>query len=267
MAETKKAALQGDGERGASEDVLRGNGGHPDLSVSRNTDQAALVAEINAEHAEAVKHADKAIEHAKRAGALLLEVKATLEHGAFLPWVDANLNVSRRQCQRYMRAAEGKRMTARAIKNDTVSHFADGSNWLPANDEEMLSLHLEPHEGTVLGEDDTLQRGTVYPVLHVQMAPDDPPHYDVVLLEGDRINFTKKPVLHWAFLANLVMIAGGRPIQGGGNIPMFDPLYDTSDGHRRIGTLPWERSDGCRGFVRFLIDIKMFGRPLGVHYE
>ena len=233
--------------------------GYPEATPKPPADQAALIQEINAEHAEAVKHADLAIEHARRAGALLLEVKATLDHGAFLPWIDENVNVSRRQAQRYMRAAQGKPTTARAIKNDTVSHFADGANWLPASDHEMLSLSLEPFQGSVMDIDGSVQRGTVYPILHVQMAPDDYPHYDVVLLEDYRMSFTNKPILHWAAMANVVMFAGGRPISGGGNVPLFDPLHDTSDGHRRMGALDWTRTNEFRGFVRYLIELTSGG--------
>ena len=50
----------------------------------------ATAAEINREHNLAVGFAAKAVEHARRAGELLLQVKASLPHGAFLPWVEAN---------------------------------------------------------------------------------------------------------------------------------------------------------------------------------
>ena len=88
----------------------------------------SLAAEIAVEHEAAQRYAGKAIEHAKRAGELLEQVKERLPHGEFLPWIDNNLDVSRRQAQRYMRAAKGKPMTPRQIKNDTVSHLP---KWLP----------------------------------------------------------------------------------------------------------------------------------------
>lgn len=83
-----------------------------------------IAAQINREHELANHHADQAIEHARRAGALLLQVKAELPHGAFLPWVAAHVHVSPRQAQRYMGAALGKPLPVRVIaKCDTVSHL------------------------------------------------------------------------------------------------------------------------------------------------
>lgn len=81
--------------------------------------------EINAEHALALHHADAAIEHARRIGLLLIEVKSTLAHGEFTPWLTANVAFSTRQAQRYMAAAAGKPLPVRKMasmpKNDTVS--------------------------------------------------------------------------------------------------------------------------------------------------
>ena len=48
-------------------------------------------AQIQAHHDAAHAAADKAIEHAKQAGALLLEVKAALPHGEFAKWVEVHL--------------------------------------------------------------------------------------------------------------------------------------------------------------------------------
>lgn len=82
---------------------------------------------INLEHSNALKHADCAISHAKRAGELLLEAKKHLPHGQFAEWILANVTVSPRQAQRYMAAALGKPTPIRAItqkaKNDTVSYL------------------------------------------------------------------------------------------------------------------------------------------------
>lgn len=79
-------------------------------------------AEINRLHDLAGQHAALAVEHAKRAGSLLLEVKAQLPHGEFLPWVRANVRVTPRQAQRYIAAAQGKE-PAPKLKSDTMSHL------------------------------------------------------------------------------------------------------------------------------------------------
>ena len=84
---------------------------------------ADLAAVINAEHTEAIKHAAHAIDHARHAGALLLQVKEKLPHGQFLRWLALRCTVSARQAQRYISAAQGKPLPVRAIKCDTVSHL------------------------------------------------------------------------------------------------------------------------------------------------
>lgn len=82
----------------------------------------ARAQQIQAHHDAAHAAADKAIEHAKEAGRLLLEVKASLPHGDFSKWVSEHLTVGQRQAQRYMAAAEGR--TPRLPgKSDTVSYL------------------------------------------------------------------------------------------------------------------------------------------------
>ncbi len=97
----------------------------PGLVTSERLSPSALMsgiaAEVNAEHAAALRHAGDAVEHARRAGEVLLRAKAELPHGNFLPWLSNNCAVSERQAQRYMSTAQGKRLPLRAIKNDTVS--------------------------------------------------------------------------------------------------------------------------------------------------
>lgn len=95
-----------------------------------STNITAIAAQINEQHALAQQHAETAIEHARRAGLLLLEAKAQLEHGNWLSWLEANTQVSARSAQRYMRVAQGKPMPIRALKCDTVSHL--DSTDLPA---------------------------------------------------------------------------------------------------------------------------------------
>lgn len=97
----------------------------------------ATASEINREHAMAIAHAGQALDHAKRAGELLLAAKAQIPHGQFSEWVLTNVTVSTRQAQRYMAAAQGRPTPLRAIiqtvtKNDTVSHLPTPS-FIPDN--------------------------------------------------------------------------------------------------------------------------------------
>jgi hypothetical protein len=92
----------------------------------------ATSTEINRLHQLATKTATEAVEYAKQAGELLLNVKDQLPYGAFGNWVEQNLTVSARQAQRYMAVAQGKPIPVRELaakydsvpklpRNDTVS--------------------------------------------------------------------------------------------------------------------------------------------------
>jgi phage N-6-adenine-methyltransferase len=65
-----------------------------------------LVERINAAHDAAHGAARTAIEKAVECGQLLLEAKASIGHGGWLPWVKANLSFSDRQARKYMRLAQ-----------------------------------------------------------------------------------------------------------------------------------------------------------------
>ena len=84
-----------------------------------------LAQKINVAHRHAISHADKAIEYARQAGELLLSVKNDLPHGDFIPWVECNVDVTPRQAQRYMAAAQGRPTPVRKLTSKTtqVSHL------------------------------------------------------------------------------------------------------------------------------------------------
>ena len=67
----------------------------------------ALADKINTEHEACHASMQKGLEHALKAGELLLEAKAGLPHGEWLPWLGENCpDISERTAQRYMRIAE-----------------------------------------------------------------------------------------------------------------------------------------------------------------
>ena len=65
----------------------------------------SLAADINTEHAAAYGKAREALQHARRAGELLIEAKVGLSHGEWLPWLRAHCDFSERTAQGYMRLA------------------------------------------------------------------------------------------------------------------------------------------------------------------
>lgn len=105
---------------------------------------ATTATEINQLHQQARTSAEIAVTSAKAAGKLLLEAKATMKHGEFRPWIEANLSVSLRQAQRYMAAALGKTGSVRDVfpKSDMMSLLPpasprasmgiwNGDRWIP----------------------------------------------------------------------------------------------------------------------------------------
>jgi hypothetical protein len=83
------------------------------MTIAINPTNAMLIAgdledwaaEINNEHLAAEDCARTAIEHARRAGGLLIKAKQALSHGEWLPWLAANVRISERSVQIYMKLA------------------------------------------------------------------------------------------------------------------------------------------------------------------
>jgi hypothetical protein len=68
---------------------------------------AELAAQINAEHGLAETAIREGLSHARQAGMRLLQGKARIPHGNWLPWLKANCRQGNpRTAQRYMRLAE-----------------------------------------------------------------------------------------------------------------------------------------------------------------
>lgn len=82
-----------------------------------------IIGQINTHHQNAMRQAKGAVESAKAAGLLLLQLKTTIPHGEWTTWLKSNLTVSDRQAQRYMSVAQGKTVPLRKLagKTDTVS--------------------------------------------------------------------------------------------------------------------------------------------------
>jgi hypothetical protein len=80
-----------------------------------------LAERINAEHNAAIGAARETMDHARRAGELLLEAKRQTERGQWLAWLGANFEFTPRTAQGYMRiAAHWSDLQA---KSETVSHL------------------------------------------------------------------------------------------------------------------------------------------------
>lgn len=81
---------------------------------------AALAADIKSEHAKQLVDVKAIGERAVHIGNMLIEAKAAVKHGGWLPWLtETGLGV--RTAQRYMRIAR------HGIKSDTVTHLGINS--------------------------------------------------------------------------------------------------------------------------------------------
>src|SRR5262249_23486427 len=79
------------------------------------TTRPQLAGRINAEHQQGESAFREGLLHAKTAGELLLQAKGQCAHGAWLPWLKANVAFSERTTQAYMRIArEWDTLTAKA---------------------------------------------------------------------------------------------------------------------------------------------------------
>jgi hypothetical protein len=79
-----------------------------------------LAVRINEAHALAVEHAGKAVTHAISTGTLLIEAKAAVPHGKWLPWLRENIQFSERTAQAYMRIAGKKNVIWKEIRNGSA---------------------------------------------------------------------------------------------------------------------------------------------------
>jgi Protein of unknown function (DUF3102) len=82
-----------------------------------------LAAQIEREHQAAYGAALSAIEHAIRCGELLIQAKASVPHGQWLPWLEANVSFADRQARKYMRVAKH----ADQIRNSNSDLTIDGA--------------------------------------------------------------------------------------------------------------------------------------------
>ena len=86
----------------------------------------ALADRINAEHQACHAAVTKGLEHALEVGRLLLEAKAGLAHGEWLPWLKENCpDISERSTQRYMRLADNRGALESATVADSTMRAAE----------------------------------------------------------------------------------------------------------------------------------------------
>lgn len=88
------------------------------MSLLKEQQSAISTAEL------AQTHAEKAIDYAIRSGEHLINVKAELPHGDFIPWMEKSMPIRLTQCKAYMKIAKNKN-----ILNSRRAAFLDGDNY------------------------------------------------------------------------------------------------------------------------------------------
>jgi Protein of unknown function (DUF3102) len=76
--------------------------------LTRSNSLTDLAARIKTEHEATVGALKRSVEHAMAAGVLLIEAKAQLKHGQWLPWLSEHCAMSERTARLFMRIARNK---------------------------------------------------------------------------------------------------------------------------------------------------------------
>lgn len=84
------------------------------------------VDQINLEHQLANSKASEAVQHATNCGLMLLQVKASLNHGEWLPWLNGEIEsgrlaVKERQAQKYMQLASNTHRSADLLEAPSIN--------------------------------------------------------------------------------------------------------------------------------------------------
>ena len=111
MSGRKKGDRLKAAQRNFSMETLSPTTAAASTAMSRELD---AISEIVALHSEVVTAARTTLDKAIRIGALLTEQKASLKHGQWLPWMEANLPFDRRTATNYMAVYD---------KREIVSHL------------------------------------------------------------------------------------------------------------------------------------------------
>jgi hypothetical protein len=84
-----------------------------------------LASSINEHLAAAEAATRRGLEHAIAAGTLLIEAKELVDHGEWLPWLQANCRIGERQARTYMRLARNRHRLKSAVAADLTIAAAE----------------------------------------------------------------------------------------------------------------------------------------------
>jgi hypothetical protein len=91
-----------------------------EINITSSNSLADLAARIKAEHGAVATALKDSVRHAIAAGELLIEAKAQLAYGQWLPWLSHHCTISERTAQLYMRVAKNRADIEAQIRNDVA---------------------------------------------------------------------------------------------------------------------------------------------------
>jgi hypothetical protein len=86
--------------------------------VAGSNSLADLAHRIKVEHTAVADALKDSVRHAIAAGGLLVEAKAQVPHGGWLPWLKDNCEISERTAQLYMQVSKNRTTIEEQIRND-----------------------------------------------------------------------------------------------------------------------------------------------------
>src|SRR5450759_4251886 len=101
------------------------------LPLDRSNSLADLAARIRTYHQATVAALRTSVIHAMAAGELLIEAKAQVGHGHWLPWLAKNCAISERTAQLYTKLAKNRATIEKAMANPQcgVADLPSPSQW------------------------------------------------------------------------------------------------------------------------------------------
>jgi hypothetical protein len=91
------------------------------VELAQSNSLVDLAARIRAFHEATAEGLRRSVEHAMAAGDLLIEAKAQLKHGQWLPWLRDHCAISERTAQLYMRCAKNRAAIEDQAKSASVA--------------------------------------------------------------------------------------------------------------------------------------------------
>jgi hypothetical protein len=115
---------------------------------------ADLATRINAAHKAVSAYMRRGLREAIQTGHLLLEAKARLKHGQWLPWLHKHCDVPERTCHVYMRLAEHEA---------EIGNVADITDFTVRGAIALIAKADEPAESSAIDQDRIVSSSTVAP--------------------------------------------------------------------------------------------------------